>query len=92
MIEDPIISSLLNILRQPEITFRTKLSEGTTDIWSQFTGQMVCYVARDVYKVPRLHNTCVMLPDVPFHNIKTPVFTLRSVPGNITHYLPGTTV
>ena len=56
------------------------------------TGQMACYVARDVYKVPRLHNTCVMLTDVPFHNIITPVFTLRSVPGNITHCLPGTTV
>ena len=56
------------------------------------TGQTVCYVARDVYKVPRQHNTCVMLPDVPFHNIKTPDFTLRSVPGNITHCLPGMTV
>jgi hypothetical protein len=33
-----------------------------------------------------------MLPDVLFHNIKTPVFTLRPVPGNITHCLPGTTV
>ena len=32
------------------------------------TGQMVCYGSRGVYKVPRLHNTCVMLPDVPFHN------------------------
>ena len=56
------------------------------------TGQRVCYVARDVYKVPRLHNTCVMLPEVPFHNIKTPEYTLRSVPGNITPCLPGTTV
>ena len=56
------------------------------------TRQMVCYVARDGYKVPRLHNTCVMLSDVPYHNIKTPVFTLRSKPGNITHCLPSTTV
>ena len=54
------------------------------------TGHRVCYVARDVYKVHRLHSTCVMLPDLPFHNIKTPLFTLRSVPGNITHCLPGT--
>ena len=51
----------------------------------------MCYVARDVYKVLRLHNTRVMLPDVPFDNIKTPVFTLRSVPGNITHHLLGMT-
>ena len=32
----------------------------------------------------------VMLPYVPFHNIKTPGFTLRSVTGYITHCLPGT--
>ena len=34
MIEDPIISSLLNILRQSEITLRTKLTECTTDVWA----------------------------------------------------------
>ena len=56
------------------------------------TVQMVCFVSRDVYKVPRLHKTCVMLPEVPFHNIKSPVLTLRSGPGNITHCLPGGTV
>ena len=48
------------------------------------TGQMVCYVAMDEIRYPVLHNTCVMLPYVPFHNIKTPGLTLCSVPDNIT--------
>ena len=71
------------------LCFQNKLATGY--FGNQSYRANVRYVARDVYKVPRLHKTCVMLPDVPSHNIKTPVFTLRSAPGNITHCLPGTT-
>ena len=52
----------------------------------------MCYVARYLFKFLRLHNTCVMLPCVPFHNIKTPGFTLSDLPGTITHHLLSTTV
>jgi hypothetical protein len=48
--------------------------------------------------VPRLHNTCVMLPQVlyvvTYQQHKTPVMQPVNpiwVPGNITRHLPGTT-
>ena len=41
---------------------------------------MVVYVANDMYLVSRLHCTCIMLPNVPFNKIKTPGFSLGSVP------------
>ena len=43
-------------------------------ILKNVTEQIVCYVAWDVYKVCRQHNT----------------FTLSNIPGNITHQLLGT--
>ena len=46
-----------------------------------------CGMLHISYKVPRLHKTCVMLPDFLFHKIKTPLFKLPSVPGNITYLL-----
>ena len=58
---------------------------------SSRTEQKLCYVARDLFKVPRLHKTFVMLLCVPFHKIKTPGFTLSDLPGTITHHLLSTT-
>ena len=34
------------------------------------TGKTVFYVVKNVYDVPRLHKTRVMLPNIPFCNIK----------------------
>ena len=51
-----------------------------------------CYVERKLDTVPRMHNTCVMQPLVPFHNIKTTCITLSDLPGAITHHMLSTTV
>jgi hypothetical protein len=74
-------------------------SDGTKDpnIQSR-TRQMVCYVAKNVYDVPRLYKTCLMLSWERYTRTKSAynmfyvaLKTLYTF-HNITHHLPGTTV
>ena len=54
--------------------------------------QIVCYFPQHLYKLFRLHNMDFMLPLHKVSTIKTPVFTLINVFGNLKQLLHDTTI